>query len=306
MLTIQDVGTEILNNNPRKFYIFGGTEYGIKCKYIDIMKTHYGRFEERQNVSQILDSMSVYHFIPLEPTLYIVRYDEEFVSNASEQLAKKIDETNIIGTIVCIYESDKHVSKLAKQFPKYTVRIDPINQNFIVKYLKSDFPELSDRLIQLSAKYATDYNEAKNICKSMSSIDVNLWFNYTDKQIISMFGKHHTYSDSDIKLGVAAKNFKYLVNALECYDGEYDKVFYAILSTMIELEKCLCSKFANSDLKDYTKNWMETDIRHMYMNTYAEIKKLRTYATDAKSSLIYLFSMLNFDHIPSLEFMESE
>ena len=44
MLSIQDVGTEILNNNPGKFYIFGGTEYGIKCKYFDIIMTHYGKF----------------------------------------------------------------------------------------------------------------------------------------------------------------------------------------------------------------------------------------------------------------------
>ena len=111
MLTIQEVGTEILGNTPKKFYIFGGTEYGIKCKYIDIMKEHYGKFKECQSVNEIIKLMSTRHFIPLEPTLYIIRYDEEFLSSLSDDTEKQIDKLNIVGTVVCIYELDKHVVK---------------------------------------------------------------------------------------------------------------------------------------------------------------------------------------------------
>ena len=39
MLTIQDLGTSILNDNPNKFYIFGGNEYGIKERYLSILKS---------------------------------------------------------------------------------------------------------------------------------------------------------------------------------------------------------------------------------------------------------------------------
>ena len=42
MRNIQDVGTEILQNTPKKFYIFVGEEYGIKMKYIEILSKHFG------------------------------------------------------------------------------------------------------------------------------------------------------------------------------------------------------------------------------------------------------------------------
>ena len=37
MLSIQEVGLSILGDSPKKFYILGGSEYGIKDKYIEIL-----------------------------------------------------------------------------------------------------------------------------------------------------------------------------------------------------------------------------------------------------------------------------
>jgi len=306
MLTIQDVGTEILGNTPRKFYVFGGSEYGIKCKYLDILKEHYGKYEEYQSVNDVLKIMSTMHIIPLEPMLYIVRYDESFVSNLSDQTEKQIDSANIIGTVVCIYESDKHMTKLYKFLQNYTVKIDSVGINFKIKYLHTDFPKLPDKLINLAAQYGTDYNDAKNMCRSMSMVDVERIFLLSDKQILALFGKQKSHSVDDLKIAIATKNFNYLVNYLETVD-DYDSIFYTILSTMVELEKILSnSKYVQSNLKDYAKYWFESDIYNMFMNTYEEIRKLRSYATDAKLSLIYLFGLMRFKHIPSLEFMEME
>lgn len=305
MLTIQEVGTEILGNTPRKFYVFGGSEYGIKCKYLDILKEHYGKYEEHQSVDDVLKIMSTMHIIPLEPMLYIVRYDESFVSSLSDQTEKQIDSANIIGTVVCIYESDKHMTKLYKFLQNYTVKIDSVGINFKIKYLHTDFPKLPDKLINLAAQYGTDYNDAKNMCRSMSMVDVERMFLLSDKQILELFGKQKSHSTDDLKVAIATKNFNYLVNYLESTD-DYDGIFYTILSTMLELEKVLSSKYAQSNLKDYAKYWFESDIYNMFMNTYEEIHKLRSYATDAKLSLIYLFGLLRFKHVPSLEFMENE
>lgn len=306
MLTIQDVGTEILERRPRKFYIFGGSEYGIKRKYISILIDHYKNFKECQSVDDVLASMSTKHFIPLEPTLYIVRYDENFVSSASETTSDIIESANIIGTIICIYESDKHVNKLAKYLPNFTVRIDPVNVNFKIKYLKSDFPSLPEKLITLAATYGIDYNDAKNICASMSMVEPDRFFAMSDKEIIGLFGKQHNYTDSDIKCGVASRNFNYLVHALDNYEGEYDTLFYSILSTMIEMEKVISNKHAQSEFSEFSKNWVEPDIYNMFMNTYSELQKIRSYSVDAKFSLIYLFGLLKFKRIPSVEFMEAD
>ena len=304
MLTIQDVGTEILNNNPRNFYVFGGTEYGIKKKYLSILKNHYGKLEEYPNVESILSMMSVNHLIPLEPAVYVVRYDEEFVASISESFAKNIGSTNIIGTIICIYESDKHFNKIAKFLPNNSVRIDSVSTNFMIKYLHSDFPHLPDKLINLSAKHCENYNDAQNMCKSMSAIEPERFFELTDSQILSLFGKSYVVSIDSLKIAIATKNFKYLARSLDLYDN-YSDIFYAILSTMIELEKVLSSKNSQSDFKEYAKYWFEPDVYNMFMLTYNELQKIRTYASDEKSSLIYLFGLMLFKKIPSVEFMET-
>lgn len=306
MLTIQDVGTEVLCNNPRNFYIFGGTEYGIKRKYISFMRNHYGNYTECQAVAEVIKLMTTHHFIPLEPTLYVIRYDEDFVSDISDDYAKRIKSANIIGTIVCIYESDKQINKLAKYLPDATVRIDPINPVYKIKYLHSDFPKLPDRLINLAANYSYNYNDAILMCSSMSKVQPEELFALSDMQFLELFGKKQSYTDNDIKIGVASRNFTHLVNIIEDYDGELDKVFYSILSTMIEMEKILSSKYSQSDLKEYSGRWTLKDVYNMFMHTYDTVRKLRSYSTDAKSGLIYLFSLLKFSQIPSVEFMGSE
>ena len=84
MLSIQEVGTEILTHNPRKLYIMVGQEYGIKTKYIDILAEHYGRKEECLSMSSIIDIMNTKHIIPLQPAVYVVRYDDSFITDLSD------------------------------------------------------------------------------------------------------------------------------------------------------------------------------------------------------------------------------
>lgn len=306
MRTIQEVGTEILNNTPGKFYIFCGSEYGIKCKYLDILKKHYGTMTEYESVESLLNLMSTQRFIPLEPALYVVRYDLDFLSSLSDASAKEIDSANIIGTIVCIYELSKHTSKLDKYLPNYTVMITEVSRNFKIKYLKSDFPQLPDRLINISAEYATDYYEAYGICKSMSTVDPDRLLSMSDFAILELFGKTTKYTEADIRRNIASKNFTYLVNLLDIYTDSYDTILYTILSTLIELEKIAYAKYSDSILKEYSKFWTVSDIGNMFFHTYEELKKLRTYNTDAKLSLVYLFALLRFKTIPSVEFMAVE
>lgn len=305
MLTIQEVGTEILGNTPKKFYVFGGTEYGIKCKYIDILKSHYGKFKECQSVNEIIKLMSTRHFIPLEPTLYIIRYDDEFLSSLSDDTEKIIDKLNIIGTIVCIYELDKHVIKCSKYLSNYTVKIDPVSTNFKVKYLHSDFPHMPDRFINIAATYGIDYNDAKNMCRSMSQVDVETLFEYSDDKILALFGKQKPYDSDSIKRAVMNKNFNFLVRALDQYE-DCDSFYYMILASMLDLEKGLSSKYPSNEIKEYLNYWFEQDVYNMFMLTYNEIAKTRSYATDVRSSLLYLFAFLKFKRIPSVEFMENE
>ena len=51
MLTIQELGLQILQHNPLKFYVFGGSEYGIRMRYIEELKNYYGECIESPDVS---------------------------------------------------------------------------------------------------------------------------------------------------------------------------------------------------------------------------------------------------------------
>lgn len=305
MRSIQDVGVEILGNNPSKFYIFTGSEYGIKNKYLETLKTFYGDMKEVETVQTVIDMMSVKHMIPLPPALYVVRYDDAFLSTLTQDVASKLAKLNIIGTLVCIYDDvTKKVDKLDKYLPEYTVNITAVDKQFLVKYLHTDFPGLPDRLITISANIADNYCDAQNICRSMMLSDLNKLSAMLDADIVSLFGKSHSYNELDIKIGIAARNFNRVIKVLANYPGESDTVLYTILGTMVELEKLKTNLYAESPLREYTKRWTHKDIYNMFMHTYDALKKLRSYATDTESIIVYLASLLKFSEIPDVEVME--
>lgn len=301
LLSLQQVGTQILTGAPGKFYIFTGCEYGIKSKYIQILADHYGNMIESPSVQNILNLMRTKRLIPLAPTLYVVRYDEEFLSSLSDKTSDQIAHTNIIGTIVCLYEQPKHCNKVEKYLPNYTVQIDHINPQFIEKYLRSDFPELPDNFLHLISQYSENYGQAKNIARCMSVLDLPTLSSYTDDELLKLFGRYDISTDSQIRVGIAARNFSYLIKLAESYDGPVDNILYTILSTMIELDKLQTNKYTESPIRPYVKLWTPEDIYHMFMNTYDCIKSLRSSSgCDPKDRLLYIFSLIQFIRIPAV------
>ena len=289
MRTIQEVGNEILSKNPKQFYVFTGPEYGVKTKYIDMLADYYGCCSEVPSVQSIVSYFSKRQIIPPKPTLYIVRYDEEFLSSLDERYAEKLKRCKIVGTVVCIYEDfNKGVSKLEKFIPDYTVNIGCVSPAFVSKYLHSDFPKLPDRFIDIAVKYSKNYGDARNMCSSMSLADVESLYEYNDQQIAGMFGKFSDSSDQNIRIGIASRNFKFLMDTLDDYPDNLDNVIYTVLATLV----------------DYIKRWTLEDVYNMFMNSYAELVKLRSYSTDYYSSLTYLLSLLKFSKIPSVEDMQ--
>lgn len=306
MVTIQDIGLQILGDNPGKFYVFGGSEYGIKEKYISILKDKYGNQVEAASVKDVVDMLSKKHIVPLKPAVYVIRYDEGFVSDISELLASKIAKLKFQGTIVCIYEASKHITKIDKYLPDVTVSIDSVSPQFVVKYLRSDFPKLSQRFINIAVQHGDNYNQSRNMCRCMNSVSEESLNSMTDDEVARLFGCSDVSTEAHIRLGVASKQFKYLIDTIENYDDDGDRVLYAILQTMIELDKVLDNSRVQSDIKDYAKYWSREDVYHMFMNTYQELKKRRSGTTcDIQYTLIYLFGLLKFKPIPSPEVMNS-
>lgn len=303
MLTIQQVGLEVLQNTPRSLYIFGGSEYGIKSKYIEILKDHYGGIQECSKFGDISDTMSAKHLIPLKPKLYVVRYDEQFIKDLTPEYARKISKLNIIGTVVLIYEHSTHVNKCDKLLPDNTVTIDKVDTRFIFKYLKGDFPSLPDNILQIVATVSYDYGHAQNICRSLVNVDDAASFNsITPSQVQRFFGIDTSLSEDELKCLIASKNYNALIHVLdECDD--VDQLPYTILATMVELEKLHCNTYTESNLRPYVKQWSRKDIYNMFDITYDALNQLRTITSDSKNIMMYLFSMLKFSEIPDKQYL---
>ena len=300
MRTINEVGMEILSGNPKGFYVFLGPEYGIKCKYIDSLKQHYGDLKEYPSVNSLLKMFNTRRLIPLSPCVYVVRYDEDFLSSLSEKTKSTIHKTNFIGTVVCIYEGDKAATKISKYIGDYAVQVDPVNPDFIEKYLHQEFVGLADRFVKLATKIASDYGQARNICRAIKASDQNELYRMSDNDIAALFGHEDEATEQNIRKGIAARNFGYLMKELPNID-DLNNVFYTILQTMIELDKLKDSKFAQSDIREFANKWIRPDIYHMFNQTYQLLKKSRSASFDLEDSIVYLFSLLAFKNIPAVE-----
>ena len=304
MLTIQDLGLQLLGDSPGKFYILGGAEYGIKERYITLLRERYGNQTESASVKDVIDMLSKKHIIPLQPSVYVIRYDETFLSEASDLFAQKLARLKFDGTIVCLYEHPKHINKLDKYFPNYTASIDAVSPQFVAKYLKQEFPKLPDRFINIAIEHGDNYTQSQNMCRCMSAISPEALYSMSDVHIASLFGCSDVSTEAQIRQGVASRKFNQLIDAIENYDDSIDRILYTILQTMIELDKLLDNTRTQSDIRPYVKYWTRQDVYYMFMNTYAELKKSRSSSGyDIHLSLIYLFGLLKFQRIPSPEVM---
>lgn len=303
MLTIQELGLSIMGDSPKNFYVLGGSEYGIKDKYIEILISKVGPKLEYETVMDVINLMSGYHIIPLEPKVYVVRYDKTFLSAVTKELAEQLLSLDIIGTLVLIYEDSKDLNKLDKVFPDNTASIDPIDVKHMIKYLKSDFPELDDKSIGYAAKHSANYYQAKNICRCLDCIKDRVIL--SEKQIVSLFGIQTTYSTDAVQEAVASQNFNALVYIAEHYESDPQNILYQILRTMIELDKIQSSKYSNSPLKRYAKNWTAPDIYYMFNHTYDAIKSLRSgYVADISDMITYLGALMMFKHVPDTRLLK--
>lgn len=303
MLSIQQLGLEILNHKPRKFYVLGGSEYGIKARYIDELAKHYKQKIECNTVSEIIASSKVKQLIPLGPALYVVRYDEEFGSNISADLAKQILNLKIDGTVVCLYET-KYFSKIEKYLPDNSSFIEPINQNMIVKYLKSEFPNCSTHLVTIAANICRNYGHARNICIGMSACNPAIIDDMSDEEICKLFGYVEDSGNKEMQIAIASRKFANVNKCISKYTESYDSVIYDFLSVAVELDKLFDKKRVESNLSEYANLWKRQDIYNLFMQAYNQLSLIRSLSVEPQNCLTYLAGLLQFNNIPSVEEMD--
>lgn len=302
MLSIQQLGLEILGNRPRNFYVFGGPEYGIKKKYIEHITEFYkGNKIESPSMLDLINLMSVKHLVPLKPAVYVVRYDEVFISQLNEALAAKLKSAKIVGTIICIYEDSRAITKLNKFFPDNVAAIEVVSSNMISKYLHKDYPDLDDRYIQLAANVSDNYGHAQRICNSLSLCKQSTLGAMSDTEIASMFGKDTTYTEAELRRSIASRSFGAVIRCLPSFVSNYDSILYSFLSVAVELDKVFDNSWADSDLSEYANRWIRVDIYNLFMQTFHQLELLRSISASAENSICYLAALLPMKRIPAVE-----
>lgn len=302
MRTIQDVGLEIFNHRPAKFYAFLGPEYGVKCKYIGIMaETYRGNVVEADSVQSVLSIMKTKHIVPLQPTLYIVRYDETYLSTLDGTSITKLKDIKMIGTLVMIYQTDKQCAKVEKYLSDISVFVGNVGTKLVEKYLKQDYPNLDNRLIRLAAYCGSDYGHAKNIGGCMNAVTSSEFMSYSDDEICKLFGKVDVVDEKSIQLHIAARDVNFFMNNMPTFLENTDSTIYALMSTMVELDKIWGNKYSDSPIKKYQKLWTRKDIYYMFMHGYHQLRLRRSISVNDECQLIDLFTLLTFSPIPCIE-----
>lgn len=302
MRTIQDVGLEIFNHTPAKFYAFLGPEYGIKCRYLDmIAETYKGSVVEADSVQSVISMMKTKHIVPLQPSLYIVRYDETYLSSLDNASFMKLKDIKMIGTLVMIYQTEKQCSKVEKYLSDISVYVGNVDIKFVEKYLKQDFPNLDSRLVKLAAYCGTDYGHAKNIGGCMNSVPSNEFMSYQDSDICKLFGKVDEVDDKVLQIHIAARDVNFLMSNINKFLENTDNTIYTLMSTMVEFDKIWGNKYSDSPIKKYQKVWSREDVYYMFMHGYHQLRLRRSISVDNENQLITLFSLLSFSPIPSIE-----
>ena len=306
MLTIQQAGAEILGGNPGRFYVFVGTEYGVKRKYIEHLMEYYKNYITADTVSEVLESMQRKSIIPVPPKLYIVRYDETYLSALNDKSAARIAKIKINGTIICLYETEQSYVRCAKYLPDYTVPFDGVHPEFIKKYLHSDFPQLSESLIAEAVKMRSDYMGAYNICINLVTLSDMEQSSISVKEIEDTFGYSLNSEDRLIKEAFAAKDIRLCIDLIDNYSNDFDMVFYVLLSVLTDLEKLLINPKQKSDYKRYIKAWTIENVCNMFSHVYAELERSRELqGYNAHDRLVYLILLLQYNPIPHVGVMNS-
>lgn len=298
-----EAAVQILNGVPGKFYIFAGTEYGIKELLLEKLEQHYGSKIEYTSVDALVKFFQVKRIVPQPPSLYVVRYDSAFVKSANASTAKMIHDLNIVGTVVLIYE--KEAERLAKLLDDYFIYIDNIdNVKVLTTRITADFPQLTKRVVQAVVNTAKNYAQARKFCQSLILIPEKQLEKLSEKEIVTTLGAVDVYTEEAVKMCVAAKNSVGLILVIENYDDNVETIYYAILSALLEIETEKCKKYSNSKIKQYLPLWDVPSIYWMFMHTYEVLRRTRKISiADNKDQLIYLASLLAYKTIPELKEM---
>ena len=287
LLTIQQVGNEILTNQPRRFYIFCGAESGIKDKYIEHLQSYYNNNKVELDSFETLVSQLQYEPLISIPTLYIIRYDKEFWSKVSESTANLISDIYIDGTVVMIF-SENASAKISKNLGDYAIDIAPLSEQLKMKYLVNEFPQISEVIIQAVINLSENYLMARNVCQSISKLPATKVNDITAEDIDNLFVIRGGVDEKAIQGDIYCRDVAKALVDFDNFSGDRNFLFYNIMNTMTTLEK------------QNNRAWNKSDVVMLNDLAYQFLLQSRTIYVDLYNVLVMLFCSMGISPVPML------
>lgn len=289
MLSIQAGAREIFGN-PKSFYFFTGPDYGVKLQYLQALEEKYGNKFEYEDFKTLYSSLRKKSLIPRVPTLYIVRYDNTFLSQNINLSSLKVP-----GTIVGIYDDDSYEQKLDKKYPLNTLRFNHMTPSVVFKHLCKSYPDIPTSLCEFISKLNIDFYEAQLMCISLSQLSKDDLETFSKQDVVELFDYNQQYNDLRFKRAILSRNFKAAFKEIDRYEDDPSVLIYDILSSYLEVLKCLNNSHRDSYAQEYTKYWDTKSVKYMYEITFDQIEKLRNYPSyDPYIALSYIIGLLQF------------
>lgn len=295
MITLQQLVQDIQSKQLRKFYVFTGTEYGIKTEYVNLLKSCFTSAKEVDTAASVISASKQRSLFKVDPKLFIVRYDTQFLSDLNAGYARTVLNAHINGTLLLIYEDDKAETKCDKFFPDNVVHIPLISKNKIAEHLQKLYSTLPTHVLKDVAIIADNYGEALSICKNLSYLEPEKTAALTQKDIQFLAGKEDEAS-ADIKLVIASKNYKLLFTMLSKLDPV--QLLQSVLSTMIDLERAKTTSY-KGDYASVINKWKLEDIYNLFMITFDMLNHTRLDYNNVDDAASTIIELLGWQHIPS-------
>ena len=296
MIPIQECAQQLLSDSPGPLYFLTGPEYGVKSQYLEALsKTYDGCVESYDSLADLVQALSKKSIIPRKPSLYVVRYDKDYLKGLDATAADKLKSLKFQGTIVALYSDDKDESKIDKHFPKNTVRINFLTEAVQKKHLMKQFPKITERALDTIIKISDDFYQATLLCRSLNCLPESKIAGFTSAELCELFGYRADSNASRFKTAVAARNYAAMVQEIDAYTDDYSLLFYDILSTYLEIAKMLGRKYGESFVTPYLKLWNHQSLATMYDITYEQLNKVRSNSSyPPYIAIMYTCSLLQF------------
>lgn len=297
MLSVQDGAFQLLSDSPGPLYFLTGSEYGVKQQYIDHMESLYGNVVEVDSFSQLMSDLGRKSLIPRPKTLYIVRYDKDFVSDLSNDIASTLLSLPYDGTVVGIYQDDRSEKKLDKYFPDTTMRVNALSDVLQLKHLSNRYGSLDEHVVKMCIAVSSDYMMASNMCSALSLLSQTAASALSTADVSDLFGCTPSYDKDSFKRAVASRNYKAMVQWMDSHDAsDYSEMFYDVLNALTEVAKSLdAGKPMAWVTPAMLRAWDAGQVLAMFEIVYEQVSLMRTFSSYSQSTaLLYVLSMLNY------------